>query len=320
MPSHPLTHHEIFALVEPFTRSGYHVDLGATDRAARRLVFKVVDRAADAPALGGLWETVELDAASPADARLTRTLRTGRETARLAISGAAPAELLRCVHSIGPLQHFRPGPDACVAFDFDWRLESGAAGPPPLRLRRAVATVRALRIELQMPDLEGEPAAIRLTSDAGAALVVPQDLLAVLGRAWSPLIEGTEGWRGRLRLARAEPVRSRRAQSDFETAVRHVANTLREPPGRFHQRWAAARWRVYGRRSLPLLGCVALIAATAALPRAHLAERSAWRMLIFNLPPLLMGLFFCLREIPRIEIPPVPRPLRAPAWREPQAD
>jgi hypothetical protein len=33
-----------------------------------------------------------------------------------------------------------------------------------------------------------------------------------------------------------------------------------------------------------------------------------------------MGLFFCLREIPRIEIPPPPRRLRAAAWRGPQPD
>jgi hypothetical protein len=65
------------------------------------------------------------------------------------------------------------------------------------------------------------------------------------------------------------------------------------------------------------LTCVALIVAVAALPHAHLDEHSALRMLIFNTPPLLMGLFFCMREIPRIVIPPLPRASRANAWRTP---
>jgi hypothetical protein len=42
-------------------------------------------------------------------------------------------------------------------------------------------------------------------------------------------------------------------------------------------------------------------------------------MLIFNAPPLLMVAFFCMREMPRIEIPPWPRRSRATAWRVPSA-
>jgi hypothetical protein len=42
-------------------------------------------------------------------------------------------------------------------------------------------------------------------------------------------------------------------------------------------------------------------------------------MLIFNAPPLLMVAFFCMREMPRIEIPPWPRRSRAPGWRVPAA-
>jgi hypothetical protein len=43
-------------------------------------------------------------------------------------------------------------------------------------------------------------------------------------------------------------------------------------------------------------------------------------MLIFNEPPLLMVLVFCLRELPSIEIPPWPRRAAAQHWREPSAD
>jgi hypothetical protein len=36
--------------------------------------------------------------------------------------------------------------------------------------------------------------------------------------------------------------------------------------------------------------------------------------LIFNAPPILMMLFFCLHELPRFELPPVPRASRAGRW------
>jgi hypothetical protein len=38
-------------------------------------------------------------------------------------------------------------------------------------------------------------------------------------------------------------------------------------------------------------------------------------MLIFNAPPLLLMLVFCLREVPRLEIPPLPRASKVPTWR-----
>ena len=46
MTSPPLTHHEILELSEPFVRRGWRVDLAATDRMARRLVFQRRDAAA----------------------------------------------------------------------------------------------------------------------------------------------------------------------------------------------------------------------------------------------------------------------------------
>jgi hypothetical protein len=66
---------------------------------------------------------------------------------------------------------------------------------------------------------------------------------------------------------------------------------------------------------MPLLACFGLIGAAASVPRLHLAENSGLRMLIFNAPPILMMLFFCLRELPRIEVPPLPRRSRNPRWR-----
>ena len=42
MARHPLTHHEILGLIEPFTRRGLHVDLAASNRIERRLLFKPI--------------------------------------------------------------------------------------------------------------------------------------------------------------------------------------------------------------------------------------------------------------------------------------
>ena len=40
MARHPLTHHEILGLIEPFTRRGLHVDLATSNRIERRLLFR----------------------------------------------------------------------------------------------------------------------------------------------------------------------------------------------------------------------------------------------------------------------------------------
>ena len=58
--------------------------------------------------------------------------------------------------------------------------------------------------------------------------------------------------------------------------------------------------------------------AAAAAPKLHLSENSGLRMLILNSPPILMIIFFCLREIPVVEIPPLPRRSAAAAWRDGQ--
>ena len=188
------------------------------------------------------------------------------------------------------------------------------SGPPGERLIFAGASARVadLHLRLDEPTRLGLRVDVHVESATGETLALPEDLFAVLGRAWAPLEREHEGrWRGSLRLRTREPARSRLAEMQWSLGVRHLAATLAEPPRRFHERFAAARWIVVLRRSLPLLACIGLIAGAASVPRLHLAESSGWRMLIFNAPPILMMLFFCLRELPRFEIPPVPRASRA---------
>jgi hypothetical protein len=111
------------------------------------------------------------------------------------------------------------------------------------------------------------------------------------------------------------PERTAQAKAQLVAAAQHLARTLAEPPRRFHDRQRAARWRVTARRAVPLAVCFGVVLAALAVPALNLSEDSVWRMLIFNAPPILLGLFFMLREIPRVEFPPLPRPSAASTWR-----
>jgi len=320
----PLTHHEILGLIAPFTRRGLHVDLAASDRSQRRLAFRAVERpwpATSAP----LRESLELANPDPDRYRLTRVLTLANGlTAQLEAEGADVEELLRDSEQIAPERQLQCTSDTLIALSHRiaprWPTEGSDsnAGLPPgerLILTGASARVADLQLRLDEPTRLGVRAPVHVESVAGETLALPEDLFAVLGRDWAPLQREREGrWRGSLRLRRREPARSRLAEMRWSSAMRHLAATLAEPPRRFHERFAAARWVVVLRRALPLLACVALIAGAASVPRLHLAENSGWRMLIFNAPPILMMLFFCLRELPRFELPPVPRASRAGRW------
>ncbi len=317
-PIAPLTHHEILGLVAPFTRRGLHVDLAASDRARRRLAFRIVERPWAATQLR---ESLELESPAPEHYRLTRRLvHANGLSARLEAEGADLEALLADVEQIAPERQFDVAPALMTAQSH--HLQPGGDAPRPagerLVLAGAAAHVGALRLRLDEPTRLGVRADLHVESQGGETLALPEDLFAVLGRHWAPLKREHDGcWRGSLRLRNREPARSRRAEMHWSLGIRHLAATLAEPPRRFHERFAAARWAVVLRRALPLLVCVALIAGAASVPRLHLAENSGLRMLIFNAPPILMMLFFCLRELPHIEIPPVPSASRAGRWSLP---
>jgi hypothetical protein len=63
-----------------------------------------------------------------------------------------------------------------------------------------------------------------------------------------------------------------------------------------------------------LAGALGLIAATPAVSLLPMGEGSLLRMLIFHAPPLMLAGFFLFNELPRIEIPPLPRPLKQERW------
>lgn len=303
----PLSHHEILGLVEPFTRSGRAVDLAASDRASRRLAFKPMQRAE--AGLPPLLETLALENPETGQYRLTRTLALADGlAATLLAEGAQPAALLAQVDAVPPQRQFDIAPGHRLALG----QQLDAAGRA-LALLAARARIDGFDLGLAMPTVRGVPAEITLTA-AGEPNALPEDLLAVLGWDWTRLEARADGWRGHLRLRGRGIGRSVHAERRLRRAVDHLARTLAEPPGRFHDRHRLARWGVVLRRAVPLLVSLGLIAAAAAVPRLALADDSVMRMLILNAPPLLLIGFFCVREIPRIEIPPLPRRSTAAGW------
>jgi hypothetical protein len=307
-----LTHHQILRVVEPFTRRGRRVDLGASDRIARRLVFQAQTRLGCGPNGEDLREHLVLEEPAPGSYRLTRTLSLPSALdATLVTRGEDPRALLERIEAVAAQRQFRAG----LGYEIAESFECGAAdAPDALVFASGRASVRGLLLEVFGASVNGARAAVHLSVAGGGALALPEDILAVLGWAWSPLGQDRASWTGSLKVSGPEPVRSRRAEARLEQAALHLARVLAAPPAVYHERHRAARWGVSLRRALPLLGCIGLIAAAAAVPSLHLAERSGLRMLIFNAPPLLMMLFFCLREIPRIELPRIPRRLDVAVW------
>ena len=57
----PQTHHEILRLIEPFSRRGRHVDLTASNRIERHLVFRPIVHAGGMLACAGMREILELE-------------------------------------------------------------------------------------------------------------------------------------------------------------------------------------------------------------------------------------------------------------------
>ena len=316
-PTAPLTHHDILGLIAPFTRRGRQLDLPASDRLARRLVFKPVVHDDPAGADAGLRETLQCESLDDGSFRLTRvsTHPSGLQ-ARLQAEGPEAGELLASIEAVAPQRQFQYGPGYVVAQSH--RLVPGTP-VADLRMTHGVAQLDGLTLNMRVPQVSGIPAEIEVVAALGGTMSLPEDLLAVLGWHWTRLERGREKWTSSLRVRTHEPERSRDAEHKLERMAQHLAQTLAEPPARFHKRRSAARWGVALRRAVPLLTCLGLIAGAVAVPSLDIGPDSIFRMLIFHAPPLLLVLGICMREIPRIEIPPLPRASSAPTWHDNKA-
>jgi hypothetical protein len=264
MTSHPLTHHEIFTLVEPFTRRGRHVDLGASDRIERRLLFKPLDHADETKTPSSLRETLLLENPKPERYRLTRTLRhPGGLEADLVVEGPDPGVLLDRVESIDPRHQFREKSAYTIARSYRLEASTGeavdAGSPTRLILTRGQAHVEGLTLMMKAQTGRGMPAELELHAEEGDTIEMPEDMLAVIGWDWRRLVRVKVGWKSTLRLRGKEPDRSRDAEVKLTRTVEHLAETLAESPARYHERLVSARWNVAFRRAIPLLIGLGLI-------------------------------------------------------------
>ncbi len=313
MAATPLTHHEIMALTAPFARRGRQVDLAHSDRLARVLRFR--PRVLEGES--ALHEALRLEDGARAGHRLVREIALpSGAVAELQAEGDDAAELIARLDAVPATAQWRRGEG--------WELALGQRALPAdddvaPRLATAWVELRlpGLQVRLTLPSVSGIVAEVEVHSPDGSIATLPDDLLAVLGGGWSSLWRLGDRWRGSFAAPRREPQRSEAALAQTVRAAEHLVRTLAEPPARFHERLAAARWRVAARRTLPLLAALALVAASFVITSLDLARDSVWRMLIFNAPPILLALGVCLQELPRFEWPRVPRALAIAAWRTP---
>jgi hypothetical protein len=303
----PLTHHQIIGLVEPFTRRGRHVDLGASNRLERRIVFKAIEH--DGPP--ALRETLELE--NPYDGYfcLTRRLQLeGGLQASLMAEGRDAGELLQRIEAVMPQRQFSAAPGSLTALSF--RLDA-----TKLILTEATSQFDGYELHTRVPRTKGMAAEFELLAPATSTVTLPEDLLAVIGWDWSPLRVARarqDTWTGKVRLRGKEPRRSTSAEAKLSRTVQHLVATLSQPPAAFHERYARARWGAALRRGIPTLTALGMIGGVSMLPRAALDDFSPLRMMLFNIPTLLLALAFSMQELPRFEIPPWPRRLDASAW------
>ncbi len=307
MAALPLTHHEIMALAAPFARQGRQVDLAGSDRMARRLAFRPRPLA-DEPSLS---ERLRLEDGERTRHRLLREIALpGGATAELRADGDDLAQLLALIEAVPTSAQWRRGEGWEMAIG--QRATRANDGGVRVVVAWIEARVAGVRLRLTLPAVAGITAELELEAPELAEL--PDDLLAVLGGGWSTLWRLGDRWRGHFRAPRREPRRSEAALGQMLRAVEHLARTLAEPPARFHERLAAARWRVAVRRCVPLLAALGLIALSFVVTSMDFARDSVWRMLIFNAPPILLALGVSLQELPRFEWPRWPRASEAASW------
>jgi hypothetical protein len=309
----PLTHHEIVSIVEPFARAGRHVDLAATDRDARHIAFKPVERD------GGLTETLLLDCRHAQRFAIERRLaHPSGLMATLGDAGPDVAALLASIDAVPPAQHFREGEGWRIARSYERWLRD-------LFLCSAELQVEGLHLALalKLPALRGVAGDIVISATPGHTLDLPEDLLAVLGWDWARLQKKRGEWVSKLRLRGSALRRSRTAEAALERAAPHLVRVLAEPPLQFHQRHLAARWGVMLRRSIPTATALTMIGGALLIPQFFDEPRAAgYWMALHYVPIALLALSFRLQEMSQFEIPRWPKRPSVARWRnaaEPQA-
>jgi hypothetical protein len=230
-------------------------------------------------------------------------------TARLAVLGEEVSIMLARLQVIAVTDAVVWGDGYVIALDH--QLDDDAT---QVRLIAGNARVGTWQLTLDGDPVRGMAADLVLATTDRGTHQLPEDLFAVLGWNWGLLRRRTDDWHGTLKFKGRGIARREYASACLVTAAAHLARTFAEPAARFHERAARARWRVAARRALPLAAAAILIAIGAACTRLRLQDDATVRVLLMSSPPILMILFFSLREVPRLEIPPAPRASNAGSW------
>ncbi|MFK7892705.1 MAG: hypothetical protein AB8B63_17965 [Granulosicoccus sp.] len=170
---------------------------------------------------------------------------------------------------------------------------------------------------------ESDPAEVTGTfAEPIAIKKLPDDILAILGPQWRPLVYQGDHWKGVLRQLGSGTKRTERAENFVKSAMDHLANTLSTPPSRYHEKFGKARWLVFLRRLKPIMFLIGIL---ALMPLSWLfVSEGGMQMhpLALGLTPLLMVSVIALtaREIPIMEIPPRPSGLPSDFWSAAQGN
>ncbi|MGD9298304.1 MAG: hypothetical protein PVG09_01255, partial [Thiohalocapsa sp.] len=106
-PLRPLTHHDILALMPPFTKRGLHADMGASRREDRVIAFKPEEIPADVDCPVDLTAQLSLEAAQVGKHRLVRRVWDASGlTATLTADGADLDALLEQLEQVPVRRHF----------------------------------------------------------------------------------------------------------------------------------------------------------------------------------------------------------------------
>lgn len=315
----PLSHHEILALMPPFTKAGRHADLAASQRANRRLAFKPIEHAPTDDAPIRLIETLHLDVPEAEPPTLVRQVQDDSGlVSTLTAKGADAARLLACIEAVPVRRQLVLHANVPVARSYV--IEGMEAEKARVIITAAKARVRGIDVDFKADRFVGHAVDLRLTGEAGTKLAIPEDLTAVIGWHWRPLREFVSLWRGSIRVRAKEPARTSDIERKIGQTIVHLVSTLERAPADFHPRHQKARWRVSFQRGIPLGIGMLIIVLTPAIQWIDMADDSILRMLIFHAPPFMLAAMFMMREMPRIEIPPIPRPLTNRAWLVPVAE
>jgi hypothetical protein len=242
---------------------------------------------------------------------------SGTLSASLTAAGRDLDALLAQVDAVPPARHFRISGGVCLerAYRVAPPPEGDPAPPDPVTvLTGARAVVQGVTLELDADRGGGMPAQVRLTPPPGRRLEIPQDLLAVLGREWRPMQDRETHWLGSIRAAPDEPKRTADLEAKLERTVAHLEETLGGTPTEFHRRHHEARWQALRRRAAPAFASCGVIFGIPAIALLPAVEGPRDQMLLLQIAGLLLLGIFAFTDLPRVEIPSLPRDLPQERW------